>query len=367
MDPLLKYKIGLSLLPGVGSINAKKLIAYTGSVDAVFLEKKHVLEKIPGIGSVIAKKISTASVLEMAESEIEKIEKNNIVPLFYLDENYPGRLTHLSDAPIVLYVKGEFVFNAEKSISIVGTRKATQYGLQKCEELVEQLAERGHNPLVVSGLAMGIDVCAHKAAIKNKLKTVGVLGHGLGMVYPSGHKNIAASIMQQGGLVSEFLYSEEPEPSHFVKRNRIIAGLSDVTIVVESGTRGGALITADLAASYHRDVFAIPGRVGDTCSAGCNKLIKTNKAALLENVNDLEYLMGWEKDDRKKVIQRELFTAFSDGEKKIYDIVRQNGDINIDIISAYAEMPVSKVSTILLSLEFSGSVKCLPGKVYRVV
>ncbi|HYX08074.1 MAG TPA: DNA-processing protein DprA, partial [Bacteroidales bacterium] len=256
----LKYKIGISLLPLVGGITARKLIAYAGSAEAVFNEKKTALLKIPGIGKQTAQHILNRKVLEQAENEIEALSRHNIRAVFYLDEEYPARLKHCTDAPVLLYVKGDIDFNHDKVISIVGTRDSTEYGRTICEKLILGLKENGHDPVIVSGLAYGIDVTAHKLAMKYSLRTIAVLGHGLKHMYPAVHSSVSRQIIKQGALVTEFHYELPADRMNFVSRNRIIAGLADATVVVESKLTGGALITADLANSYNRDVFAVPGR-----------------------------------------------------------------------------------------------------------
>jgi len=256
-NPLV-YKIAISLIPGVGTVTAKKLIAYAGSIEAVFNEPASKLEKIPGVGSFLAKKVTTPGIIEKAEKEFEYIQKKNIKALYYLDEDYPERLKHCPDAPIILFLQGNLNLNQEKVISIVGTRNATERGKDICNKLVSDLAERKHNVVIVSGLAYGIDICSHKAALKNNLPTAAVLGHGLKTLYPASHKSVANEILKEGALISDFMSYEWAEKNNFVKRNRIIAGLADATIVVESAPKGGALITADLANSYNRDVFAFP-------------------------------------------------------------------------------------------------------------
>jgi DNA processing protein len=367
-DNNLQYQIGIGLIPGIGCITAKKLIAYVGSVEGIFKEKKSNLLKIPGVGDVLASEILNANVLKQAELEVEFISKYNIRTYFYLNDDYPHRLRHCNDSPVLLYSKGECNFDTQKVINIVGTRNATDYGKQFTEKLIARLAESGHNPLIVSGLAFGIDICAHKAAMKHKLHTVGVLAHGLKSIYPAVHAKYAKEIVQQGALLTEFTSDVKADRAFFVRRNRIVAGMSDATIVVESGEKGGALITADLANSYNRDVFAVPGRIDDVQSKGCNTLIKTNKAALLEKLEDLEYILGWEVDSGKpKVIQRELFTAVSDDEKLIMELIQKSGELSIDSICIESEMPVSKVSPMLLNLEFAGLVRSLPGKIYKIV
>ncbi|MBN1251770.1 MAG: DNA-processing protein DprA, partial [Bacteroidales bacterium] len=306
MNENLNYKIALGMISGIGNMNAKKLIAYIGSVEGIFKEKRQNLEKIPGIGTKLSLEISNSNALNEAEQEISFINKNNIEAIFFTEKTYPERLKHCEDSPIIIYKKGKFDLNKTKILSIVGTRNASQYGKDNCNKLITDLFESGHNPLIVSGLAYGVDICAHKAAIKNNLATVAVLGHGLDIIYPAAHKNYAKEILQNGALLSEFSSNSKLDPSNFVKRNRIIAGMSDATIVVESAKKGGSLITAELANSYNRDVFAFPGRINDKFSEGCNLLIKTNRAALIESYKDIEYILGWEKKD-KKAVQGKLF------------------------------------------------------------
>jgi DNA processing protein len=366
-DDLLKYKIGIGLLPGIGSISAKKLIAYTGSVEAVFREKKTALLKIPGIGDQLADVVVHQNVLGKAEQEIEYIERNHIRYHFYLDEGYPVRLKNCEDGPVLLFYKGDVQFNELKVVSIVGTRSATDYGRQCCNDLVDHLKSRRHDVLVVSGLAYGIDICAHRAALRNGFDTAAVLGHGLGMVYPSVHKATAGEICKHGALVSEFISDAQPERNNFIRRNRLIAGLADVTIVVESALKGGALITADIAVSYNRDVLAFPGRNNDPYSQGCNWLIKTNKAALIERVEDLEYALGWNSPfNVPEPKQISMFVEVTEEERKIMNILQKDGQLPIDLLSIKAEMPGSKVSALLLNLEFAGLVRSMPGKIYRL-
>ncbi len=365
MNDSLIYQIAVSQIPGIGNINAKKLISKVGSAEGIFKEKKQNLLKINGIGNALVKNIINNRSLEKAEKEIEFIKKYNIDVRYYLDENYPNRLKHCEDSPIILFIKGKVDFENPKIISIVGTRSATHYGKEICEKLVNALSERGHSAIIISGLAYGIDTTAHKAALKYGLDTIAVLAHGLNTIYPVQHKTYAKKIIKQGALVTDFTSDIGPERGNFVKRNRIIAGLSDATIVIESGERGGALITADIANSYNRDVFAIPGNIPNFYSKGCNKLIKTNKAALLENIDDLEYILGWEIKSKKNNIQKKIFVELSTDEKKIYELLKNETQLPIDQICCQAEMPVSKVSPILLNLEFNGLVKSLPGNIYR--
>ncbi|MCB2197210.1 MAG: DNA-processing protein DprA [Bacteroidetes bacterium] len=367
-DKDLKYKIALSLIPKVGHITAKKLVAYVGSFEGVFKEKKCTLQKIPGIGAKLSDLIAKADVLTKAEEEIKFINKNNINVLFYLDKHYPERLKNCDDAPILLYTLGKVDLNVQKVISIVGTRKATVEGMSFCEKLVKDLKNREHNPIIVSGLAYGIDATAHNAALKNGLLTIAVLGHGLDIIYPASHKKMARDILTQGMLVTDFPSKSIRDKNNFVKRNRIIAGLSDATIVIESGEKGGALVTADIANSYNRDVFAVPGRVTDNYSLGCNNLIKTNKAAMLTSVEDLEYLMGWEVGENKTdAVQKNLFVNLTKEQKNIVGILEKEPELSIDNICIRCNMPTSKVSPILLDLEFMGVLKALPGKTYKLI
>ena len=361
----LQYKIALSMISGIGNMNAKKLIAYVGNIEGVFKEKKQNLEKIPGIGAKLSKEIINSDALTKAEEEIKFTEKNKIEVLFFNDKSYPERLKHCEDSPIIIYQKGKYDLNKEKILSIVGTRNATITGKENCNKLIENLTESGHNPLIVSGLAYGVDICAHKSAIKNNLDTVAVLGHGFSTLYPAAHKKYAREIIDNGALLTEFPHNSKLDPSNFVRRNRIIAGISDATVVIESAKKGGSLITAELANSYNRDVFAFPGRLTDKYSEGCNLLIKTNRAALIQSYKDIEYILAWEEKD-KKAIQTKLFVELNSEEQIIYDLLRKNKELSIDVICFKVNLPTSKVSSILLSLEFSGLINSLPGKIYCV-
>lgn len=363
---MLLYQIGLTLLPGVGDVIGKKLVAYCGSPEAVFREKREHLEKIPGIGEKLIQNILSQNVLARAEEEIQFIEKYQITPLFYLDKNYPELLKHCPDSPMMLYYKGTASLNKTRIVSIVGTRKATEYGKWVCEKLVEGLKD--YDVLVVSGLAYGIDTCAHRSALDHGLKTVAILGHGLDRIYPYMNRSLAKRIVNQGGLLTEFLSGTLPDRENFPKRNRIIAGIADATVVVEAAVTGGALITAAIASSYSRDVFAIPGRVGDIWSEGCNNLIRDNLAALIQNADDLARLMGWQKkSDISSARQAELPIDLTPEEEKIVSILRVNGECGIDEIVIKSDLNVSKVAAILLNLEFRGIVKALPGKMFKII
>lgn len=366
MDELLKYKIAIDLIPSVGSINAKKLIAYAGNIDKVFSLKKSQLLKIPGIGEVLANTITNnISALKRAEEEIKFIEKFKIKPYFYLDKDYPERLKNCIDSPIMIYSLGDIDFNTSKFISIVGTRKATEHGKQICKNIISELAVSFPDIVIVSGLAYGIDITAHKAALENKLKTIAVLGTGLDTLYPASHKKYATSIIKQGALISEFISNSKLDPSNFVRRNRIVAGMTDATLVIESDIKGGALITAEIAGSYDRDVLAIPGKVGDTYSRGTNFLIKSLRASLVENADDIANTLNWQKAKSiKNDQQKQLFMSLTTEEKPIFEIIKSTPNINIDDLAFSLQMPIHKLSSILLNMEFAGYIRCLPGKVY---
>ncbi len=363
---LLTYQIALSLLPGIGSIRTRSILAHVGSAEKFFHEKNINLEKIPGIGHQLATRSLREEALRTAEKEREFIEKNHIHTAYFLDDNYPLRLKQCEDAPVIIYSRGDTDLDAGKIISIVGTRHASTYGIDHCKKIVEELAAAFPDLLVVSGLAYGIDICAHKAALKNGLQTVAVLGHGLHMIYPAIHRQIAREIELQGALVTEFSTAHTLDKGNFIARNRIIAGLADATLVVESAEKGGALITADLANSYNRDVFALPGRASDTFSKGCNQLIKRNLAALVETGNDIAYFLGWEATPpSNKDVQKELFPNLNDEEQKLLNIIKEHGELSVDQLSILSDLPVSKTSSLLLNLEFTGLIKILPGNMYR--
>jgi len=362
----LAYKIAISLIPGIGSVTARNLIAYVGSVEGVFQEKEKNLLKIPGIGEVNAKRVVRQNVLERAKKEVEFVLKNRIRTFFYLDDNYPTRLKGCSDAPIVLYFKGNANLNERRIISVVGTRNATNYGKEICEELIRNFSEKSYPILVVSGLAYGIDVHAHKACLKYNIPTVGVFAHGLDTIYPSLHAPIAAKMLENGGLISDFISETKIDRANFLRRNRIIAGMADATIIVESAKKGGALVTADIANSYNRDVFAFPGRSTDLYSQGCNKIIKLNEAVLVENQADIEKAMNWDiKVSTNRAYQTSLFVELTPEEQKLVDLLKR-GDRFIDEITIETQLPMSKVSSLLLTLEFKGVITSLPGKMYRL-
>ncbi len=365
---LLKYQIALTMIPKVGGITAKKLIAYCGGVEAIFKEKKASLLKIPGIGESIANTVIKHDLFSRAEKEIEFISRNNIKTLFYTDVDYPARLKHCDDGPVLLFYKGNARLNMDKIVAVVGTRSITEYGKLKCTEIIEGLKK--YNPLILSGLAYGVDARAHKTALDFNLSTVGVLGHGLDRIYPSLNKPLAERMIgQNGGLLSDFVSNTKPDRENFPKRNRIIAGMADALVVVEAAVTGGALITANIANSYSRDVFAVPGRTTDVYSQGCNKLIKTLKSHLIETAADIEYVMGWEPESKKnkKGFQQQLFMELDKEETMLVEYLKANGDVSFDLLVKKTGFGFSKVSSLLLNLEFKGVVVSLPGKMFRLI
>lgn len=370
IDETLKYKIGITLIKGIGCNLAKNLIAYVGSVESVFKESQQNLAKIPGIGTTLSSEIVSQQVLARAEQEIEFIVKNKIQPIYFTDRDYPFRLKECPDSPIMLYSKGNCDFNNGKFIGIVGTRNATETGKENCKKLIADLAATLPNSIIVSGLAYGVDICAHKASLDAGLPTIGVIGHGLDRIYPAAHRSTAVKMLQNGALLTEYLSKTNPDRPNFVQRNRIIAGMCDAIVVPESAVRGGALITAELANDYNRDVFAFPGRVTDEWSAGCNALIKNNKASLIESAEDILRFMSWEKHDAASapIVQTALFLDLSNDEQAIACALRQNPEgIQLNELAIRLEKPVSKISSSLLEMEFKGVVKCLPGNLYKII
>jgi DNA processing protein len=362
----LVHKLALGMIPGVGDITARKLVSYAGSVDAVFSESYRSLTKIPGVGEALAKAVAGHEYLDAAAKEVEFVEKNGIKVFFYLDDDYPLRLRQCEDSPVTFSFRGKADLDAPMILSVVGTRHATQHGRDLCHKIVARLAEHFPALLIVSGLAYGIDICAHKAALETGLPTIAVLGHGLKTIYPSVHAGIAQAILVNGGQLTDFSSTTLPERNNFIRRNRIIAGISDATLIVESGIKGGALITADIAASYNRDVMAVPGRPGDEWSAGCNALIRCNKAFLVEKCDDIEYFLGWKPATLSAPVQQTLFTGMTDNERKILEMLKSEGDQTMDTLARLLDLPVYKLSTVLLQMELAGLITPCPGSVYRM-
>ena len=361
----LLYQIALTLVPNIGNVHAKALVNIYGDAHSVFKAKKKDLENIEGIGTVRANSIKAFADFSSSEEEIAFIEKYKITPLFISDKNYPQRLLNCYDCPTLLFYRGTADLNTSKIISIVGTRSNSDYGKNICEKLIEDLS--GENILVVSGLAFGIDTIAHKAALKNNLQTAGVLAHGLDRIYPTQNKNLAKQMVEHGGLLTEFLSHSTPDKQNFPKRNRIVAGMSDAVIVIETGKKGGSLITAELGNNYNKDVFAVPGRIGDTKSEGCNYLIKNNKAALINGADDLLEMMNWTDTKPRVKKQRELFIELSPDEKIVVDILNQQENIHIDELYFKSGLSSSAAAAALLMLEMQGVITSMPGKIYKII
>jgi DNA processing protein len=364
LNDSLIYQIALTLVPGIGDVQGKKLIAYCGGAEAVFREKKKDLLKIPGIGQVMAGSLHNKEIFLRAEQEADFIHQFQIAPLFYLDQDYPERLKHCEDGPMMLYFKGKANLGQKRILSIVGTRIPTEYGKAMCEQIVQDFSDQG--VLIVSGLAYGVDTLAHRASLAAGLHTVGILAHGLDQIYPYVNRSLAEKMIQNGGLLTEFISHTKLNRDYFPRRNRIIAGMADATLVIESAQKGGALITADIANSYNRDVFALPGRATDLKSDGCNQLIKMNKAALIHSAADICYMMGWDQTPHIAHIQQKLFTELDEQEKKIFGILETRHEADIDEIYLNSGLTSSKVAAILLKLEFEGLIRSLPGKRYKV-
>jgi len=353
-------------VPNIGDITAKKLIGYCGSPSAIFSDKLSALLKIDGVGRHTLKGLMDTVHLETAQREYEFIGERGIRIHYFMDDTYPNYLKHCIDGPILLFSSGDIALGRKKIISVVGTRNITSYGTAFCERLIEELAPL--DPIIVSGFAYGVDICVQRAAIRNGLQTIGCLAHGLNQVYPKIHAQYMVEIEKNGGFFTEFWSSSQPERENFLKRNRVIAGMSEATIVVESAEKGGSLVTADIANSYNRDVFAVPGRVQDKYSTGCNNLIKQQKAHILTSAADLIYMLGWEMEERQlPAVQKQLFVELNEMEKDIYNYLQTGGKQMLDSIAIECKLPIFKVSSTLLNMEMKGVVRPLPGKLFEAI
>ena len=360
-------QLALLKVDGVGDIIAKKLLNHFQSAQNVFLSKPNQLASIDGIGPSLIKKLKNKSVFQLAEAEYRFINDNKIAVHSFKDATYPEKLKHCIDSPILLFSSGKIDFNNQRIISIVGTREVTNYGADFCKKLIEDLAPL--NPIIVSGFAYGVDIVAHKVAMENNLQTIGVIAHGLNQVYPKTHKKHVAKMEENGGFMTDFWSTSNPEKENFVKRNRIVAGMSEATIVIESAEKGGSLITANLANDYNRDVFAVPGRISDKYSQGCNNLIKTQRAHLLSSAADLVYILNWElkQKEQAKTIQKQLFVSLEEEEQKIYDYLIKEGKQLLDSIALDCDLPIFKTASVLLNMELKSVIRPLPGKLFEVV
>jgi DNA processing protein len=361
----LYYLMALLRIDGVGDIMAKKLLTHFGSAENVLNAKTSQLAGIDGVGAVLLKNLKDKTVYEKAKQELNFIQNNNIDVLHFQDDKYPDRLKHCIDSPVLLFTSGNINLHNRKIISIVGTRQITSYGTEFCRKFIEDLAPL--NPIIVSGFAYGVDIVAHQLAMDHNLQTIGVVAHGLNQIYPKPHKKYVAKMEQNGGFMTEFWSTTNPDKENFVRRNRIVAGMTEATIVIESADRGGSLITANMANDYNRDVFAVPGRVTDKYSQGCNNLIKTQKANVLTSAADLIYILNWDIKKETKPIQKQLFVTLDDDEQKVYDYLLKTGKELMDIIALHCDFPIYRISGLLLNMELKGVIRPLPGKMFEAI
>lgn len=361
----LLYILALQNLPNLGDSTAKKLIRHLGSAREVFSEKKQNLLKIDGIGDIKLKGLEDPGYLKLAEEELRFIEENDIQTTYYKDKDYPDKLKHCVDGPILLFYSGNIDLKNKRIISIVGTRKITNQGIAFCEQFIEELSPL--EPVIVSGFAYGVDITAQKAAVKNGLQTIGVLAHGLNQIYPKVHKKYVAQIEENGGFYTDFWSSHAFDRNNFLKRNRIIAGLSEATVVIESAEKGGSLVTADIANSYNREVFAVPGRPNDSQSKGCNNLIRSQNAHLLTCAADLVYILNWDVQSKSTAVQKQLFIELEPQEQQLYDYLQTSGKQQLDSIALGCSFPTYKAAGLLLEMELKGAVRPLPGKLFEAI
>lgn len=356
------YDIALTLVEGIGPIKARTLLRHIGSAEGVFKEKPSRLVLIPDIGKGLVENLKTSAALSRAERELEFIASQDVRVLHFQDEDYPSRLKQCYDFPLVIYMRGNANLNVSKALAIVGTRNITPYGREQVTALVADLANSG--VLIVSGLAFGVDVTAHSAALEHHLPTVGVVAHGLDRIYPAAHRNIARNMLQDGGIVTEFVSETIPDKENFPRRNRLIAGLCDGLLVAESRIHGGAIITANFAFSYNREVFAFPGRISDPMSAGCNMLIRHQKAQMAESRRDIERALNWDIGPGKEKPMQTLLPILTPDEEKVFNIISEAGKITADPIAERSGISVSAIATVLLNLELNGLIRSLPGRTY---
>jgi DNA processing protein len=361
----LFYVLALLKVDGVGDVIAKKLLSHFPEPSDIFNSRGTTLGAIDGVGKGLVRKLKDKSIFEKAEAELAFIEKYQIDVSFFLDHHYPDRLKHCHDGPVLLFSSGNIQLKNKKIISIVGTRQISSYGQHFCRNLIAELSPL--DPIIVSGFAYGVDIVAHQAALEYNLQTIAIVAHGLNQIYPKAHKKFVHRIEENGGLMTEFWSITNPDRENFVRRNRIVAGISEATIVIESAEKGGSMLTANFANDYNRDVFAVPGRVGDQYSQGCNLLIKTQKANLLTHAADLIYHLNWDLETKSKPIQKQLFVDLNLEEQKTYDFLTSRGKESLDIIALECDFPVFKISTILLNMELKGVVRPLPGKQYEAI
>ena len=365
------YSIALSNLPHIGLVTAKRLYEEVGSATAIFENRKHIVDLIPDATQQLQEALNDCDeAMRLAETECEYIEKKRIKAYTMNSDDYPQRLLECNDAPLVMFFCGRADLNSHHVINIVGTRRCTQYGKDICREFVADLKRECPDILIVSGLAYGIDIHAHRAALQNGMTTIGVLAHGLDRIYPTMHRQTAAKMTENGGLLTEYLSGTTPEKINFVRRNRIVAGISDATIVVESAEHGGSLITAELASTYNRDVFAFPGRISDEFSEGCNKLIARQKATMVLNADEFLKSMNWKRDSLfacENENPQEQFPDLTPNEAAIVDVLRQCDSKQINQIVVETGLNFHTVSSTLYELEYKGVVALLGGARYRLI
>ncbi len=364
-DEKLLAILQLQKATGIGDILAKRLIAAVGDVEQIFKEKATNLQKINRIGKYTLQHLFDKKLYSSAEKELLYIREKKIKFTYFLENTYPQNLIHCIDGPILLFQEGKIDFTNKRIISIVGTRNITSYGRDFCNQLIDELAV--YDPIIISGFAYGVDIFAHKTAVKNKLQTIAVLAHGFDQIYPKSHKKYIHQLNEKGGFLTEFWHDENPLRKNFLKRNRIVAGVSKATVIIESAKKGGSLVTADIANSYNRDVFALSGRATDIYSKGCNHLIKNNQAHLLTSAKDIVQMLNWDLEEKKPLPkQQELFISLNKKEQKIYDYLHQKGKQVLDVIALDCAIPTYILAPVLLQMELKGLVRPLPGKLFEI-
>jgi len=362
--PKLAYEVALSKIKGLGPIMGRQLVAHCGDMSAVWQASEQALRKIPDVSESVIKEILSSQPEDLALPDLEFCEKEGVQITTYLDDNYPARFKHIPDAPLLYFSRGEWDEQHKRTVAIVGTRKPSPYGVQICEQLVEDLIP--YDVQIISGMAYGIDSIAHKMSNQNKIPNIAVMGTGMDVIYPAAHRGLYNEIQKNGAIITEYPINMRTDWENFPRRNRLIAGLADVIIVVQSAKKGGSLITADFGNQYYKDVFAIPGRINDAASEGCNGLIKQSKAHLYQSIEDIAYIMNWTPGDTKKDKQASLFVELSEQEQQIVDLLRTKEEVGVDWLHHQAKIPLSELASLLLNLEFSGVIRSLPGKLYTI-
>lgn len=360
----LDYRLALSLVHGIGSKRARRLVHLLGSAQAVMTSTAKALRQIENVGEVQAKAISSFDDWTQVDANLKAIQTNNWTVLCTADEDYPKRLLQVDVPPFLLYYDGAADLNAQRIISIVGTRSITKHGKAICERIVEELA--AYDVTIISGLAYGVDVTAHRTSLKYGIPTIGCLGHGLDTIYPAAHKDIANDMRTQGGLLSRFPIQTRPDRERFPMRNELIAGMCDALLVIETATKGGSMITARMAIDRKRDLFAVPGRATDTYSAGCNLLIKEGHATLIESGYDMMSALGWKPSGEQSTEQATLFVDLDPTEQKIVDVLQEQKECAVDHLASQTGITSGRLAGILLSLELKGIVQPLPGSRYSL-